>query len=132
MMRRTMLRCFVGRGETFEFDAGDLGPCFTTTASDQRTFALGFERRFLKERTVRGVDPAWPAHAAGARDGQAIAGLSLHDGDVTRDVVLKAMIDGVATPIAYRPLSRESVAVPVYATRNDALANPACRAWLSR
>jgi len=56
--------------------------------------------------------------------------LSLRDGDVTRDVVLKVMIDGVATPITYRPLSRESVAVPIYSVRNDALADPACRAWL--
>ena len=121
---------FIERGETFEFDARDLGPCFTMTVSDQRTFALGFERRSLKERTLRGVDPEGPAHAAGARDGQAIAGLSLRDGDVTRDVVLKVMIGGVATPITYRPLSRESIAVPVYSVRTDALADPACRAWL--
>jgi len=123
---------FIERGETFEFDARDLGPCFTMTVSDQRTFALGVDRRSLKERTLRGVDPEGPAYAAGARDGQAIAGFSLRYGDVTGDVVLKAMIDGVATPITYRPLSRESVAVPVYAARADALADPACRDWLPR
>ena len=43
---------FIERGETFEFDARDLGPCFTMTVSDQRTFALGFERRSLKEQNT--------------------------------------------------------------------------------
>jgi hypothetical protein len=59
-------------------------------------------------------------------------GFDLHDGDVTRDVTLKVMVDGVATPIAFRPLSRESIVVPTYAARTDALADAACRAWLPR
>ena len=54
----------------------------------------------------------------------------MREGDVTRDVVLKVMIDGVPTAITYRPLSRESVKIPVFAARANALADAACRAWL--
>jgi predicted metalloprotease with PDZ domain len=122
---------FVQRGETFEFDAGLLGPCFAMQVEQRAVYELGFDRRSLDTRRLAGVDPNGPAWAAGLRDGQELAGFSVHHGEADKEAFLQLREpDGRVRELSYRPVARETMPTPVYAARPGAPQDAACRAWL--
>lgn len=122
---------FIVRGEDFAFEPHTLGPCFSMELRSQTVWQLGFDRASFKSMKVSGVDPDGPAHAAGLRDGQVIAGMSVYGGDVDKDALVQLReSDGSVRDIVYRPVSRQPMRVPAYTPRPDAHTLPACRAWI--
>ena len=122
---------YVERGESMAFDAQSLGPCFTMRVEDKPRFALGFDRRSVREGRLTGVDVEGPAYAAGLRDGQPISGFYLYEGDVSKDAsVLLRDDDGRTTAeVSFRPVAADRRSIPVYAPAFGAAAAPECRAW---
>lgn len=68
------------------------------------TFDAGFDiDATVKTRTVSGVREPGPAHAAGLRDGQAIAGMNIHSGDADHAVMIKVRDGDAVRTIEYLP-----------------------------
>lgn len=113
-----------------------MGPCLLRDTVDLPVWMLGFDRSSLTDRVLKGVDPQGPAHAAGLRDGMALAGFSIYGGDLERDALIQVREGGGSTPevvrdVIYRPVARQLRRLPRWLARPDATADAACRAWIS-
>jgi predicted metalloprotease with PDZ domain len=137
---RDELERYVMRGEALPLDAADtrwapevLSPCLTREVEPVRTWVLGFDRESLRTRVLQGVDPDGPAYAAGLRDGMALAGFSIHGGDLNRDAELLIKDEGADKPrkLSYRPVSRDAKPMPRWRAKADAAVDPVCRAWMT-
>lgn len=117
--------------------ADAMGPCLQRVEESVPVWQLGFDRASFQSRVLQGVDPDGPAYAAGLRDGMALAGFSVHGGDVRRDARLQIRepgADGVPArvrEVAYRPVSRTLQQLPRWQAKADAARNAACQAWIS-
>ncbi|MBI3369303.1 MAG: hypothetical protein HY021_12935, partial [Burkholderiales bacterium] len=121
----------VEAGGDIEFDHDTLGPCFTLSRLTRPRFELGLAPESFKARVLSGVVPGGPAHTAGLRDGMKLAGYSVYQGDITRDVVLQVIADdGNAREMRYRPLSSTLHEVLAYEPITGGLDNAACKAWM--
>lgn len=135
------LRRYVAQGEPLPLAqpswAEAMGPCLQRIEESVPVWQLGFDRASFQSRVLQGVDPEGPAHAAGLRDGMALAGFSVHGGDVRRDVQLQIREPGVdgapgkVREVAYRPVSRMPQQLPRWQAKADAAGDAACRAWIS-
>jgi hypothetical protein len=133
-MPRDDLARHVDQAEEFSFGPGWLGPCFEFTTERVPPWTLGLSHQSFETSQVTGVDPDGPAAAAGLRDGMQLAGWSLPGRDGQDEVELWALRSGGSGTyrVAYRPEGPGLIEQPRYRVREDALADPACRAWAER
>jgi predicted metalloprotease with PDZ domain len=117
--------------------ADALAACFVRDEIERPVWALGFDPASFTTRMLQGVDPQGPAHAAGLRDGMALAGWSVWGGDVTREVQLQLREAGApgepdrVRDVSYRPVGRETLRLPRWQVRPGAEADAGCQAWRS-
>ncbi|MEM1177080.1 MAG: hypothetical protein AAGM22_01950 [Acidobacteriota bacterium] len=80
-----------------------LAPCAELTWRESTAFDAGFE---VDESTgeVLSVDPEGPAHRAGLRPGDQLAGWSIHYGETTRPVEVQRRSDGDLEDIRFLPV----------------------------
>ncbi len=133
-MPRDDLVRHVDQAEEFSFGPGWLGPCFEFTTERVPPWTLGLSHQSFETSQVTGVDPDGPAAAAGLRDGMQLAGWSLPGRDGQDEVELWIRRSGGSGTyrVAYRPEGPGLIEQPRYRVREDALADPACRAWAER
>ncbi len=128
---RAEVQAHVLRGQALPLEPTLAGPCFVLRWDEVPRWSLGFERPSPGDGTVRGVDPAGPAHAAGLRDGMRLAGWSMVGGDVTRDVELTVLTaDGQRHVLRYRPV-HGSERLPTLGVSERAATDTACRRWIA-
>ncbi len=83
------------------------------TWEERSTFELGFDLdRSREEGVVRGVRAGSLAEEAGLRDGLSLKGMSVHFGDVEREVKFVIEREGRQEEIRYWPRSRETRRIP--------------------
>ena len=98
------IREVVVDGDTAQIPRDLFRPCLEVRSEDVYAFDLGFDLdRSIEERFVMGVREGSAAYAAGLRDGQPLAGWSIHHGDVDRDVVLEVYVFDERRTISYLP-----------------------------
>lgn len=94
---------FVVQADAVEIPDDALAPRFRGRSESLAPFDLGFDRdRTLAERKIRGLRPGSAAERAGLREGEPLAGVSLHD-DPDRKVLLKVKRGGKTVPVEYFP-----------------------------
>jgi len=122
---------FVDRGETAEFGAGLLGPCYEKREVKLKQYEAGFNaNETIKQRTVIGVVEGSAAWRAGLRDGMKTRGLSIRYGDIDSDVNISVEdTDGQTKKMDFRPVKELAELVPQYFVKAGAETDKACLAW---
>lgn len=121
----------VTRGAMVDFDAQHLGPCFERHDAPLQVFEAGADRAGLLERKrIEQLVPGSALARAGAQEGDRVLEL-----DLLRDPQREASMrvehgDGTQALLRWRPArDLPGRSRPVYAVREGAAADPACRAW---
>ena len=128
---RPWVQAYIERGDDVPLPADLAGPCFELGWSEVPRWSLGFDPASFTDRVLRGVVVDGPAHAAGLRNGQAVAGWSVYNGDTSRDAEVTLMEDGQPRTVRYRPVAgRERL--PQLQVRAGAAEAASCRAWVQR
>ncbi|HEV8196578.1 MAG TPA: hypothetical protein VGP87_08055 [Gemmatimonadales bacterium] len=90
-----------------------LGKCFIGDWYSPPRFDLGFDlAATMAAKSLRGVDPRSAGYRAGLRDSMRLAGLSIYNGDASKDATVTVMApDGSRRPITYRPATPDGTTV---------------------
>ena len=119
VMHRLAADSEMREGRPIPFTPESLGKCFTGEAYSTPRFDLGFDLAASRAaKSLRGVDFHGAGYAAGLRDSMPLAGLSIYNGDPTRDATITVTApDGTRRPIAYRPATPDSVTLLRFTAR---------------
>jgi predicted metalloprotease with PDZ domain len=109
------LERYVDEGVTIPAVPLDLGEDVALVTLPMAPFVLGFDFDASREAgVVTGLDPGGPAAAAGLREGQQLAGFSIHWDDAGQPVVILVEEDGEERRVEYLPAG-PTIPVPQYA-----------------
>jgi predicted metalloprotease with PDZ domain len=122
---------FVERGETVEFTADLLGPCFDKRDVPIPQYEAGFSvRETIEKRVIIGVIEGSAAWRAGLRDGQKTRSLSIRYDDVESDVKFTVEdAEGQIRKMEFRPVKETGELTPQYFLKAGAHGDRACLAW---
>jgi predicted metalloprotease with PDZ domain len=111
---RPLLQRFAVRGELVRLP-DDLAPgCLRVLSSSRRSFTRGFDIDATEaaDRSIRGVDPAGPAFAAGMREGMKLVKREAGTiGDSTQDIAYRVVDGGQERVLRYRPEGKEILTI---------------------
>jgi hypothetical protein len=112
------LRATVIDGAVLAIDPALFEPCLTTTTTKVWTYELGFDFPASQaKRQTTGVQPGSAAARAGLRDGDALSGWSIHNGDPDQEVTL--WIGADRRKLSYLPRGKD-VSLPQLAVHDAA------------
>ena len=126
------VKTYVVEGTDIPLQPDLLGPCFQLTWTEVPRWVRGFDTVSYAAKRAIGVVPDGPAYSAGLRDGMALAGWAVNDGDITTPISITVRDGEVTRRIQYLPVDGSTDRLPTVGIAAKGLGSPECAAWLGR